>query len=66
MESQIQEDKVKRFRVSVEGNIGAGKSTMIRHFAGFPDVDAHMVSYYTKCQQHTLSFLSLGISVEKF
>ncbi|XP_063218259.1 deoxynucleoside kinase-like [Bacillus rossius redtenbacheri] len=30
------------FRVSVEGNIGSGKSTLIKHFANFPDVDVQL------------------------
>lgn len=52
MESQVLQDTVKPFRVSIEGNIGAGKSEMIKHFSGFTDVDAHMVSLYTKYQKH--------------
>nr|CAD7588264.1 unnamed protein product [Timema genevievae] len=31
------------FRVSVEGNIGCGKSTLIRHFGQFPQVDSHLL-----------------------
>ncbi|XP_067008484.2 thymidine kinase 2, mitochondrial [Anabrus simplex] len=30
------------FRVSVEGNIGCGKSTFIKYFAKYPEVDAYM------------------------
>nr|CAD7269520.1 unnamed protein product [Timema shepardi] len=30
------------FRVSVEGNIGCGKSTFIKHFGQFPQVDSHL------------------------
>lgn len=44
MESIQVETIVKPFRVTVEGNIGAGKSTFINHFCTFPDVDIHMVS----------------------
>jgi hypothetical protein len=54
MESHIesaQQTVVKPFRVSVEGNIGAGKSTLITHFSSFPDVDARMVSCYIKFQK---------------
>lgn len=43
LESIQEETIVKPFRVSVEGNIGAGKSTFIKHFCTFPDVDIHMV-----------------------
>lgn len=31
-------------RVSIEGNVGCGKSTLIRHFKNFIDVDAKAVS----------------------
>jgi len=43
IESIQEETIVKPFRVSVEGNIGAGKSTFIKHFCTFPDVDIRMV-----------------------
>nr|CAD7429412.1 unnamed protein product [Timema monikensis] len=32
------------FRVSVEGNIGCGKSTFIKHFGQFPQVDSHLAT----------------------
>lgn len=32
------------FRVSIEGNIGSGKSTCIKYFEKFPNVEAHAVS----------------------
>jgi ABC-type thiamine transport system ATPase subunit len=59
MESHIesvQQAVVKPFRVSVEGNIGAGKSTLITHFSGFPDVDAYMVSCFTNFQKCALNY----------
>jgi deoxyadenosine/deoxycytidine kinase len=59
MESNIESAQhtiAKPFRVSVEGNIGAGKSTLITHFSSFPDVDAHMVSCYIKFEKCTLSY----------
>lgn len=31
------------FRVSVEGNIGAGKSSMMQYFSTFPGIETHMV-----------------------
>lgn len=31
-------------KVSIEGNIGCGKSTLINYFKNFPDVDARLVS----------------------
>ncbi|XP_021931790.1 deoxynucleoside kinase-like isoform X2 [Zootermopsis nevadensis] len=56
MESQVLQDTVKPFRVSIEGNIGAGKSEMIKHFSGFTDVNAHMepVSEWCNVQGHNL------------
>ncbi|PSN44844.1 Deoxynucleoside kinase [Blattella germanica] len=44
------------FRVSIEGNIGAGKSTLIKHFSNFPDVDLHMepVSEWCNVKGHNL------------
>lgn len=33
------------FKVSIEGNIGCGKSTLINHFKSFSEVDAHLVSF---------------------
>lgn len=35
-------------KVSIEGNIGCGKSTLINYFKNFPEVDARLVS--TKCK----------------
>lgn len=32
------------FRVSIEGNIGSGKSTCIKHFEKFDTVETHAVS----------------------
>lgn len=32
------------FKVSVEGNIGAGKSTLIRYFQGLPGIETYAVS----------------------
>lgn len=32
------------FRVSVEGNIGAGKSTLINYFSPFPGIEIYPVS----------------------
>ncbi|XP_023711139.1 thymidine kinase 2, mitochondrial isoform X2 [Cryptotermes secundus] len=51
-----QQAVVKPFRVSVEGNIGAGKSTLITHFSSYPDVDAHMepVSEWCNVRGHSL------------
>lgn len=31
------------FRVSIEGNIGAGKSTLIRHFQGMEGIETYAV-----------------------
>lgn len=31
-------------KVSIEGNIGCGKSTLINYFKNFPEVDARLVS----------------------
>jgi hypothetical protein len=59
-QNESAQQRVRPFRVSVEGNIGAGKSELIRYFSSFPDVDAHMVSSLIKCQKHVLIFLSSG------
>lgn len=32
------------FKVSVEGNIGAGKSTLIKYFEGMPGIETYAVS----------------------
>lgn len=32
------------FKVSVEGNIGAGKSTLIKYFEGMPGIETYSVS----------------------
>jgi hypothetical protein len=58
MQSDIesaQQAVVSPFHVSVEGNIGAGKSTLITHFSSFPDVDAHVVSSYITVQECALN-----------
>lgn len=34
----------KPFRVAIEGNVGSGKSTLIKHFENFKDVEANPVS----------------------
>lgn len=34
------------FRVAVEGNIGAGKSTLIDYYKSYPNVDVYPVSCY--------------------
>lgn len=34
------------FRVSVEGNIGAGKSTLIKYFQNFAGIETYPVSVY--------------------
>lgn len=36
------------FRVSIEGNIGSGKSTCIKFFEKFRNVEAHPVRYFTQ------------------
>lgn len=36
----------KPFRVAIEGNVGSGKSTLIKYFEKFKNVDAHSVSIY--------------------
>lgn len=36
------------FRVSVEGNIGAGKSTMLKYFSSFAGIETYMVSMSLK------------------
>lgn len=36
----------KPFRVAIEGNVGSGKSTLIKYFETFKNVDAHPVSTY--------------------
>jgi deoxyadenosine/deoxycytidine kinase len=51
-----QQAVAKPFRVSIEGNIGAGKSTLITHFSCFPDVDAHQVSCYIKFEKYAVNF----------
>lgn len=56
VESIQEETIVKPFRVSVEGNIGAGKSTFINHFGIFPDVDIHMVSKKHQVSQTCFEF----------
>jgi hypothetical protein len=59
MESHVESEQqavAKPFRVSIEGNIGAGKSTLITHFSSFPDVDAHVVSCYIKFEKYGLNY----------
>lgn len=36
------------FRVSIEGNIGAGKSTLIKHFSKVDGIETYPVSYQKK------------------
>lgn len=36
----------KPFRVAIEGNVGSGKSTLIKYFENFNDVEANPVSKY--------------------
>lgn len=38
----------KPFRVAIEGNVGSGKSTLIKYFEGFKDVETHPVSIKIK------------------
>lgn len=44
------------FRVSVEGNIGAGKSTFIKYFSQFPEIEtyAEPIEWWRNCQGHNL------------
>lgn len=37
----------KPFKVSIEGNIGVGKSTLIRYFDGLSGIETHPVSCIT-------------------
>lgn len=37
------------YRVSIEGNIGSGKSTCIKHFEKYNNVETHAVSKKTCC-----------------
>lgn len=40
----INTPKNRPFRVSVEGNIGAGKSTLIKYFSNIPGIETYAVS----------------------
>lgn len=36
----------KPFRVAIEGNVGSGKSTLIKYFENFMDVEVYPVSIH--------------------
>lgn len=42
--ARIMASRPRPFRVSIEGNIGSGKSTCIKFFDGFQNVEKHAVS----------------------
>ncbi|XP_025836514.1 deoxynucleoside kinase-like [Agrilus planipennis] len=44
------------FRVSVEGNIGAGKSTFIKYFSKFPGIETYQepIEWWRNCNGHNL------------
>lgn len=44
------------FKVSVEGNIGAGKSTLIRYFEGLPGIETYAVSSESNVTQKSATF----------
>lgn len=43
-EFNFQVPRERTFKVSVEGNIGAGKSTLIQYFEGKPGIETYSVS----------------------
>lgn len=45
-EFNFQIPRERTFKVSVEGNIGAGKSTLIRYFEGLSGIETYPVSVY--------------------
>jgi len=47
------------FRVSIEGNIGAGKSTLIKYFAGMEGIETYAVY---KCMAQTTQYFKVFIS----
>lgn len=47
------------FRVSIEGNIGAGKSTMIKYFTSFSGIETYTVSTFTIANICTAQLLYL-------
>ncbi|KAJ9583803.1 hypothetical protein L9F63_021853, partial [Diploptera punctata] len=52
----VEKKSDKPFRVSIEGNIGAGKSTLIQYFSRFPEVDVHVepVAEWCNVRGHNL------------
>lgn len=48
------------FRVSIEGNIGAGKSTLIKYFSNIPGIETFAVSVY---KEHIFSYRMCSIFI---
>lgn len=54
------------FRVSIEGNIGAGKSTLIEYFKSYPEIEAYGVMkffYIFKILTSNTFFILTGILI---
>lgn len=57
--------KKRPFRVSIEGNIGSGKSTCIKYFEKYSNVETHAVSNHFT-ETHDCNLYSLSKSLLSF
>lgn len=55
-ESAVEKPRSRPFVVSIEGNIGSGKSTFLQHFSAMPEVETHQepIDLWTNLKGHNL------------
>lgn len=49
--SAVRATNKRPFRVSIEGNIGSGKSTCIKYFDKYPNVEKHAVNEHNNAYE---------------